>query len=103
MLAGGWPVKRGDTVFIKFNANNDQWYMISTGKWNPGAFTATNTDGRIARAVALMCKESGAKRIVIGESTLYPKSILADPEKYFTPEVMDQLNEAAAKEFRYGS
>ena len=42
-------------------------------------------------------------RIVIGESTLYPKSILADPEKYFTPEVMDQLNEAAAKEFRYGS
>ena len=42
-------------------------------------------------------------RIVVGESTLYPKSILADPEKYFTPEVMDQLNEAAAKEFRYGS
>ena len=42
-------------------------------------------------------------RIVIGESTLYPKSILADPEKYFTPEVMQALDEAAAKEFRYGN
>ena len=42
-------------------------------------------------------------RIVVGESTLYPKSILADPEKYFTPEVMDQLDEAAKKEFRYGN
>ena len=42
-------------------------------------------------------------RIVIGESTFYPKSILADPEKYFTPEVMEQLDEAAKKEFRYGS
>ena len=42
-------------------------------------------------------------RIVIGESTFYPKSILADPEKYFTPEVMQALDEAAAQEFRYGS
>ena len=42
-------------------------------------------------------------RIVIGESTLYPKSILADPEKYFTPEVMQALDEAAKKEFRYGN
>ena len=42
-------------------------------------------------------------RIVVGESTLYPKSILADPEKYFTSEVMDQLDEAAKKEFRYGN
>ena len=42
-------------------------------------------------------------RIVVGESTFYPKSILADPEKYFTPEVMDKLDEAARQEFRYGS
>ena len=41
-------------------------------------------------------------RIVVGESTVYPKSILSDPEKYFTPEVMQALDEAAAKEFRYG-
>ena len=46
---------------------------------------------------------SRGNRIVIGESTLYPKSILADPEKYFTPEVMQALDEAASKEFRYGN
>ncbi len=42
-------------------------------------------------------------RIVIGESNLYPKSILADPEKYFTPEVMEKLEEAAKQEFSYGN
>lgn len=67
-LAGGWPVKNGDTVFIKFNANNDQWYLLSTGHGNAADFACTNTDGRIARAVALMCKESGAKKIIIGEA-----------------------------------
>ena len=41
-------------------------------------------------------------RIVVGESTVYPKSILSDPEKYFTPEVMQALDEAAAVEYRYG-
>ena len=67
-LAGGWPVKKGDTVFIKFNANNDQWYLLSTGHGTAEDFAATNTDGRIARAVALLCKESGAKKIIIGEA-----------------------------------
>jgi len=42
-------------------------------------------------------------RILIGESSVYPKSILSDPEKYFTPEVMQALDEAAATEFRYGN
>ena len=42
-------------------------------------------------------------RILIGESSVYPKSILSDPEKYFTPEVMQALDEAAAMEFRYGN
>ena len=42
-------------------------------------------------------------RIVVGESTVYPKSILSDPQKYFTPEVMQALDEAAAQEFRYGT
>ena len=41
-------------------------------------------------------------RIVVGESSVYPSVILADPEKYFTPEVMQALDEAAAQEFRYG-
>jgi uncharacterized protein (DUF362 family) len=76
-LAGGWPVKRGDTVFIKFNANNDQWFMLATGHANAPDFAATNTDGRVARAVALLCKESGAKKIIIGEAAGLANSIPA--------------------------
>jgi len=47
--------------------------------------------------------ERNGNRIRVGESSVYPKSILADPEKYFTPEVMQALDECAAKEFRYGN
>ena len=42
-------------------------------------------------------------RIVVGETSVYPSVILADPEKYFTEEVMAQLEEAARKEFSYGN
>ena len=42
-------------------------------------------------------------RVKVGESSVYPKSILADPEKYFTPEVMMRLDKAAEQEFSYGS
>ena len=42
-------------------------------------------------------------RIKFGESSVYPKSILASPDKYFTPEVMQALDEAAKKEFMYGA
>ena len=42
-------------------------------------------------------------RYKMGESNLYPKQILSNPEKYFTPEVLDALDEVAAKEFGYGS
>jgi RecA/RadA recombinase len=33
----------------------------------------------------------------------YGKSIMTDPEKYFTKEIMDKLEEAAKKEFTYGN
>ncbi len=42
-------------------------------------------------------------RIRIGESNVYPKSILGDPEKYFTDEVMAKLEEAAQQEYSYGN
>ena len=42
-------------------------------------------------------------RIAIGGSNVYPKSILSDPEKYFTDEVMAKLEEAAKQEFSYGN
>ena len=40
-------------------------------------------------------------RILVGESSVYPSAILADPLKYFTPEIMQALDEVASKEFKY--
>jgi RecA/RadA recombinase len=47
--------------------------------------------------------EKVGNRIKIDGSSVYPKSILADPDKYFTEEVMNRLEEAAQKEFSYGN
>ncbi len=47
--------------------------------------------------------EKSGNRYKIGETSVYPKSILADPEKYFTPEIMQALDEAAQREYSYGS
>ena len=41
-------------------------------------------------------------RVVVGESSVYPSAILADPDKYFTEEIMQKLEEAANEEFSYG-
>ena len=42
-------------------------------------------------------------RIDINGSTAYPSAILKDPTKYFTEEIMQALDECAAKEFKYGN
>ena len=44
-----------------------------------------------------------AGRYEIGGKKLYAKQILAEPETYFTPEVMQALDEIAKNEFSYGS
>ena len=44
-----------------------------------------------------------AGRYEMNGKKVYAKAILKDPETYFTDEVMQALDEAAAKEFRYGS
>ena len=36
---------------------------------------------------------NGGNRIVVGESSVYPSVILSDPEKYFTEEIMQALDE----------
>ena len=41
-------------------------------------------------------------RVKFGESSVYPSAVYKDPEKYFTPEVMQALDECAQKEFGYG-
>jgi len=35
-------------------------------------------------------------------SKMFGKAIAAEPEKYFTPEILDKLNEYAKKVFLYG-
>ena len=47
--------------------------------------------------------ERKGNRIVIDNSSVYPSAILKDPEKYFTPEIMEKLDWAAGQEFKYGS
>ena len=42
-------------------------------------------------------------RYEIGEAKVYPKNVYENPEKYFTPEVLQALDECAQKEFSYGS
>ena len=44
-----------------------------------------------------------AGRYEMNGKKIYAKQILANPEEYFTPDVMQALDEIAAKEFSYGS
>ena len=44
-----------------------------------------------------------AGRYEMNGKKIYAKQILANPEEYFTPEVMQALDEIAQKEFSYGS
>ena len=43
-----------------------------------------------------------AGRYEMDGKKIYGKQILANPEEYFTEEVMQQLDEIARKEFSYG-
>ena len=44
-----------------------------------------------------------AGRYEMNGKKIYAKQILANPEEYFTPEIMQALDEIASKEFSYGS
>ena len=43
-----------------------------------------------------------AGRYEIDGKKIYAKAVYKEPEKYFTPEVMQSLDEIAQKEFSYG-
>ena len=43
-----------------------------------------------------------AGRYEMNGKKVYGKQILSDPDTYFTPEIMQALDECAAKEFKYG-
>jgi len=66
-LAGGWPVKPGDVVLIKPNLVASMFFLWYSGKLTEEDYQACLTDARIVRALAIMAKESGASRILIGE------------------------------------
>ena len=44
-----------------------------------------------------------AGRYEIDGKKVYAKAVYKEPEKYFTPEVMQALDEIAQKEFSYGN
>ena len=59
--------------------------------------------GLIDLAVKYDIFKSVSTRIELPDgSKQYGKTIMNDPEKYFTEDVMKQLDEAATKEFKYG-
>ena len=49
-----------------------------------------------------MFKKSGPRFELPDGSKQYAKTILNDPDKFFTEDIMKQLDDAAEKEFKYG-
>jgi hypothetical protein len=47
--------------------------------------------------------KNSAGRYEINGKKVYGKTILANPEEYFTPEIMEKLDEIARSEFSYGA
>ena len=71
-LAGGFPVKKGDTVFIKPNLVEDIMVIVQWGWQNgkpatPKDIQCETTDPRVVRGVAIAALEKGAKKVMFGE------------------------------------
>lgn len=47
--------------------------------------------------------KKGGGRYEIDGKKIYGKTILEEPEKYFTEDILNQLDEVAKKEFLYGN
>ena len=73
-------------VMLDYDTGLDQYYGLVDLALKYGIFKKAST------------------RIELPDGTkVYEKSVYKDPEKYFTPEILEQLDEAAAKEYKYGS
>ena len=59
--------------------------------------------GMIELAIEAGVFEKKGSRIQAGEKSVYAKQILANPEVYFTPEVMEVLEKHAQEKFSYGT
>jgi len=62
-LAGGWPVKEGDVVAVVPNLVISPFGCVLMGRKTPELLQCGVTDARVARAVAILAKESGAKKV----------------------------------------
>ena len=47
--------------------------------------------------------ERKGNRIVINGDTVFPSVVYKNPDKYFSSEILQALDECAAKEFSYGT
>jgi RecA/RadA recombinase len=80
--------KENKTVSVKLNYETglDRYYGLVDLALESGVFTKTST------------------RITLPDgSSAFEKNIYENPEKYFTKEVLEKLEKAAQKEFKYGS
>jgi len=68
-LAGNFPVKKGNVVYIKPNLVNSLFDMVECGAMTMGERQAHTTDVRIVREICKIAWERGAKKIIIGEGT----------------------------------
>ncbi len=64
-LVGGLPVEKGDVVWIKTNVVASFNLILGTGKTRNEEIQCYSTDPRIVRAIALLAKRRGAKKIYI--------------------------------------
>ena len=59
--------------------------------------------GMIELAIDAGIFEKKGSRIQAGDKSVYAKQILADPEKYFTPAIMEELDTFATGRYSYGT
>jgi RecA/RadA recombinase len=47
--------------------------------------------------------ERSGNRYVFGDNKFFEKEIMKDPERFFTPDILEQIDRYAQKKFKYGS
>lgn len=47
--------------------------------------------------------ERTGNRYIFGDNKFYEKEVMKDPERFFTPEILEQIDKYAKQKFKYGS
>ena len=87
-LAKGRLTREGSAVdtFIRFDKGLDKYFGLSTLAIEAGIF-----------------EKKGTKIVVTADKAVYAKELLKNPEKYYTEDVMQRIDEYCNKKFRYGT